>query len=463
MTIGALEAMARRAPWPRVHLSPRPLRLSWQGGSGGQCDCDCDCACPVGVVGFPDPFPAPLSCYVELTPECNNRCPGCGNVFAPHRRQGLPAPLSLHEWEIVLGKIAGWAHAVKITGGEPTLYPHLVEILHLLEQSGLHFTLFTNARWPDPEKVLGLLTARPHFRGLLVSLHGAEASVHEAFSGVPGSFVEAVRNVRRAVAAGLSVAISTVLTEVNAGQVEQVVDLALSLGAHHVVFNRYVGAASSPLNPTPDQLRAGLAAVESLRAAGVPVRFGNCIPRCFYPSSSTGCLAGFSFCTVDPWGNVRPCNHTPQLVGNLLEQPLQEIWQSAAMQQWRQMTPGECSDCAEFSTCHGGCRAAAVLSQERVDPLVRGPEHLEAAELPRQELPLYEGLYPRAQFVLQEQQAQCLLLHEGQYCLLPLEAVPPLSALDGRHTLEEIGVSFGGGAVDMVGWLYQHGFVAMAE
>ena len=147
--------------------------------------------------------------------------------------------------------------------------------------------------------------------GLLVSLHGPDASTHEAFSGVPGSFDETVTNLRRATGAGLDVATSMVITHSNWERIEETLDLVLSLGANHVVCNRFIGAPLEGVTPSQAQLRAAIATIESLRLAGKPIRFGNCIPQCFAPSSSRGCTAGSTFATIDPWGRMRPCNHAP--------------------------------------------------------------------------------------------------------------------------------------------------------
>ncbi|RPI57555.1 MAG: hypothetical protein EHM56_03475, partial [Chloroflexi bacterium] len=46
-----------------------------------ECDSQCDCAC-YALEGDEIPLlSAPISFYLELTPECNNRCPGCGNTI----------------------------------------------------------------------------------------------------------------------------------------------------------------------------------------------------------------------------------------------------------------------------------------------------------------------------------------------------------------------------------------------
>ncbi|NIN93755.1 MAG: SPASM domain-containing protein, partial [Anaerolineae bacterium] len=148
---------------------------------------------------------------------------------------------------------------------------------------------------------------------------------------------------------------------------------AHDLGADHVAFNRYLGPKDPAIEPTDEQLRQAVLQIEALRQEGARVKFGNCIPQCFVESSSTGCLSGVAYCTIDPWGNMRPCNHSPLKCGNLLEQSVEEAWQSAEMQRWRGMIPAECHLCAEFPQCHGGCRAMAIELDLEKDPLAGVP------------------------------------------------------------------------------------------
>ena len=126
------------------------------------------------------------------------------------------------------------------------------------------------------------------------------------------------------------------------------------------------------------------------------VRFGTPIPHCFAANGSYGCLAGIAQATIDPWGNMRPCNHAPLMCGNLLEQSLEEIWRSPAMEAWRGMIPVECTGCREFAVCRGGCRATAILRGLEKDPLIGKPVLTKPQELPGK-LTL-EGTQPLSRF-----------------------------------------------------------------
>lgn len=329
-----------------------------------------DCACHADVLNLQWSEDRLAFVFLELTPACNNRCVGCCNVFATSR---APAPLSAQEWKELIARLSAHVSWFKISGGEPTLHPDFTEIVSFIHALGFSFRLLTNGRWPEYERVLDVLRPMASAVALLVSLHGPDASSHEAFSGVPGSFSEAVANIRRATKVALQVSTSTVLTCHNWNRVEEMVSFARSLGADHVVFNRYIGRPLPALEATPSQVGQAVQHVEALIAAGKPVRWGTPVPACALSRDTGGCLAGEAFATVDPWGNLRPCNHAPYVVGSLLDRSFEEVWQSKEMEVWRAMIPQECAGCAMVERCHGGCRAEALLRPTSSYPLSRKP------------------------------------------------------------------------------------------
>jgi radical SAM protein with 4Fe4S-binding SPASM domain len=332
-----------------------------------QCgDCS-DCACQLITHDERAIHERPIIYSLELTPACNNRCPGCGNVFASCTPD--VAPLSAERWRVLLDKIAPHARKLKVTGGEPTLHPEFYKIVTAIAERDMPFTLFTNARWRAPRKLLAFLQQVPQCVGLLISLHGTDAPSHEAFTGVQGSFEETMKNIRRATDAGFVVATSTVLTRHNVSRVKAMTEFALSLGADHAVFNRYLGAPLPEIEPSRAALRSAIKALEALLHQGIPVKYGNPVPQCFVFNSSHGCVAGKAYCTLDPWGNMRPCNHSPTIVGNLFEQSLAALWHSETMDQWRSLPPTECQSCPDGEVCAGGCKAMAELRTEGSDPL----------------------------------------------------------------------------------------------
>jgi len=129
------------------------------------CDCDCDCACPLD--GMPLVLPLPVAYYLELTPFCNNRCPACGNAVS---HNGFQAPvMDVYQWNSIIEHLTSHANHFKLTGGEPTLHPHFTKIIRVIDKWGIHFTLFSNARWANPGSLLQTLENTVTCDGLLIS------------------------------------------------------------------------------------------------------------------------------------------------------------------------------------------------------------------------------------------------------------------------------------------------------
>jgi radical SAM protein with 4Fe4S-binding SPASM domain len=252
------------------------------------------------------------------------------------------------------------------------MHPEFEQIVRHAQAMGFPFTIFSNARWQDPDRALDFLAGISGLEGILVSLHGARAASHEAFTHTPGSFRETVTNVQRAVDAGIRVVTSTVITHQNHREVEEVVALSQELGADHAVFSRYVGRPLLGIEASEQELQVAVQAVERAGGGNGKVRFGSPVPHCFASNHSNGCMAGFVHVTIDPWGNVRPCPHVPVTAGNVLNgDGLDAILQSPAMERWRQGLLAQCGDCAEQSSCFAGCQAMALARGLERDPLIQ--------------------------------------------------------------------------------------------
>jgi AdoMet-dependent heme synthase len=371
---------------------------------------------------------------LEITPACNNRCPGCSNVYTAEH--GSPAAMSAQAWRRLLLPFIGEAVQIRLTGGEPTLHPEFLQLFDEVTAHDAQVTVFTNGRWAEPETLLQHVRGRPNFSGFLISLHGADASRHEAFSGVKGSFGEALGNVRRAVDAGVPVALSTVITRYNWDALEDVAELAQRLGAHHVAYNRYIGAPLPAIEPTDEQNRAAVRQIQALVQAGAAVKYGVGVPQCFVRNASEGCLAGVAYVSIDPWGGLRPCAHSATVVGSLLESTLAELWQGPAMAAWRGLMPRECRGCATYSACHGGCRAIQELRADGRDPLRELPLKGLAAAGEVQQLPALGK--PRLAARLRPEAFGYVLLGRGQVLPVRPEARALLEACTGDMTFAEL-------------------------
>lgn len=399
----------------------------------------------------------PIHYNLELIPQCNNQCIGCGNVIQAQTRSLLSAT----QWKDVLNMLGPHAANIRLSGGEPTLHPEFVTIVKALRELSTSFILFTNGCWQYPDMIIKTLCNTEQFKGLLISLHGADQDVHESFTQTKGSFAQTLDNIKKCSVNGLTVASNTVITSINYNEISKIIALSTETGAERSVFARYIPIKNNKITPSPYQLKTAVTAVETHRSNGSPVSFSVCIPQCFTPSSSEGCLSGVSYCVIDPYGNVRPCTHSPIICGNLLDQPIEDIWHGSKMQAWREMIPVQCHDCLEFSECHGGCRAAALANSLEKDPLMDEP--VQEKKKSPEKIVSYKGAYPIGHFTLRSEPFGYALMRGSRVIPVAHHAKSLLDTLNGRYTLVQIGEHFGQQALNFVGLLYQKGLVEFRE
>lgn len=158
-------------------------------------------------------------CELLLGARCNFKCPYC-------RHAGGPDASFTSVCTIVERWIANGLQAIRFSGGEPTLWPRLPEIVELAAKSIPHVAISTNgsASWPIYER---LLSAGAN--DFSVSLDACCAADGRAMAGVDGAWETVVENIRR-LSARVYVTIGTVLTKHNEQHAAEIIAFAESLG-----------------------------------------------------------------------------------------------------------------------------------------------------------------------------------------------------------------------------------------
>jgi radical SAM protein with 4Fe4S-binding SPASM domain len=312
----------------------------------------------------------PVLSELAVTYRCNLRCRFC---YAACGCQGPSAPagrgteMSARQCMGVLEVIRRDAQvpSVSFTGGEPLLREDLEDLLAAAGRLKLRTNLITNAtllagnRRAEALKSAGLASAQ-------VSLEGPNADVHDALTGVPGSFdrtLEGLESLRRA---GVHVHTNTTISTVNAPHLEGIVDLVAGLGARRMSANLVIPCGSAAdLSLQVPYSRVG-ALVDRLRdrarQAGVQFLWYSPTPMCIFNPMAEGlgnksCAACDGLLSISPAGDVLPCSSFPEPVGNLLKEPFGEVWQSAraVFLRDKRLAPAECEGCEDFVACAGAC------------------------------------------------------------------------------------------------------------
>lgn len=328
-----------------------------------------------------DPRPRLQTLIFEVTQRCNHICLQCYNVWLPDGR-GRPSAYPRGELDTagtlaLLNKALDETHCrhVTLTGGEPLLREDLPQILDLLRERDVVTTVISNGRLLTEPTVVDLFDRGVGLFELPLLSHRRE--VHDYLSGSPGAFdavLAAMAHIRYH--RGQFVAVFVAMaTRLNLADLYDTIKLAFAFGSRGMMLNRFNPggrgrAHLAELLPTPDEMRQALAVADAAAAEfHFPISCSIALQPCLidhstYPNLNFGfCAAGTerAYYTLDPLGNLRPCNHTTTILGNLLEEPFADLVSPERMREFVEAVPAFCGPCALRDTCQGGCKAAAQV------------------------------------------------------------------------------------------------------
>ncbi|MCE5277431.1 MAG: radical SAM protein [Planctomycetaceae bacterium] len=311
----------------------------------------------------------------EATRACNHSCLHCYNFWRGQIEAG--PELDTVDTLVMLDRMIAQtgARLVTISGGEPLLRKDIFEIVDHLAGRKIAVNFLTNGTLLDEAAIECLGGGKVSLFEL--PLLSVQREVHDRLSGSPGAFDKLTLAIARLKSAAQRVVCVFVATRVNLPTWEQTIELAVALGADGIMFNRFnpggaaVGLGNiEQLQASPEELSAAMdianAAVEKYH---IGISCSIPMPQCLFdharwPRLSFGyCAAGTAraYYTLDALGNVRPCNHSPTVLGNIRTQTFKEMVQGAAMDAFAGARPPFCGGCKMELTCQGGCKASAEL------------------------------------------------------------------------------------------------------
>lgn len=334
---------------------------------------------------------------VSVTAELTRRCPlSCLHCYLPETR-GRAAPaaeLGTSAWKKILRDISssGGLYLV-FTGGEPLLRPDLAELCAFAKRLNFDVRVFSTglgltAAWAAGLKKAGVSAFEISFYG--------RPRVHDAVTGVKGSFSGSLAAARTLKKAGLSVKLKVPLMKPNLAQAGWLKTLAAAEG-FSIGFDPVVAAANDGDRGALKYRLTGRALARAVKELAEPSR---CLPPEYPPGAVLPpdfiCGAGRNVCAVGPGGELYPCLQVPVRLGRLNGGNFSRLWKNSAwLKNWRSAGTKEMKGClgcakAEFcSLCPGvslleegslfapnkaACEMAAILQKKaaRLKPEVPG-------------------------------------------------------------------------------------------
>jgi len=330
--------------------------------------------------------------FWESTIKCNLNCVYCRrlesneaavNDLSTAQARGFIEQLAQ------LGKRQPFMPVMVFSGGEPLCRDDLFELIGYAGSVGITPALATNGTLIDADTAQ--LIADSGVARVAVSLDGATSEVHDKLRKLDGSFEKALKGIGYLREKNVPFQINITLTKHNSEQLENIYELAKSLGAVavHIFMLVPVGCGQTLAQTdmlTPQQYEEKLVEICELdRRGDLQVKVtcgphyervirqrglrqaeqaGGAVPGGKHGGVSKGCLAGLGVLFVTHQGDVFPCGYLPVKCGNVLEQNLLDIWKNnrdLALMRDSDSLEGKCGVCGYREVC-SGCRGRAYAA-----------------------------------------------------------------------------------------------------
>lgn len=208
-----------------------------------------------------------------------------------------------------------------ISGGEPTTFPDLEEVVQAIGPERFYINCDTNgyllAEKAEYLKSIGI-------DRMQLSIDSLDAEDHDEFRHMPGAYNRAMEGIKECQRIGLPLYIQTVVTKERLHSDEFIQFLEYFNGMGLNVFVSYakpVGAWEGQFDNLID--RKDMAYMTELEK-----KYRVCTHLTPGYGLDMGCIGVKGFISVTEYGDVQPCPYIHTSIGNIIETPLKDIIQT---------------------------------------------------------------------------------------------------------------------------------------
>ena len=316
---------------------------------------------------------------LELTRTCNHRCAHCYNVWNAAEGDS-PAegaePLATEAYLSMMERLVDQSGVsqITITGGEPLLRPDAPQIIRKACSLVSTVQVITNGSRLDRQTAALFKELGVH--SVQLTFLAARSEEHDRLKGFEGSFNQTVRAALDLRDEGVPLQVCFVALGPNCEELAEVMELCLALGVSSLAYNRMspAGAATgqvASLMPTVEQVEANLRTADALgRKWNIRVATAMPIPPCLIRLERYRWVE-YGFCStgthspnlvVDPCGDLRPCNLSSTVLGNVVSQDWRRLMKHRYLKRFNRALPEVCRGCTHEQTCRGGCKESALAT-----------------------------------------------------------------------------------------------------
>ena len=317
---------------------------------------------------------APVTIQWDITSGCNLRCKHCYSSSADSDPDELAEDEALR---IIKEAYDIGVHSLHILGGEPFFRSDVIHLLQEASRLGLTCHVSSNGTLIDGSKT-GALSG---LTGLTVdvSLDSVDPQVHDWLRG-KGAFHKAISGIHHLAKDGIRFSTTCTVNPRTLGQMQEVVDQAIRLGAYRVQF-LIVSPIGRALDHEPElvlnseqrvqftqtlhalQAKHGGELIIDSPAASTPAHGATGSAEFLDEFVLSGCMAGIDKMAIRADGSVTACPHLKEVFGNVREASLDQIWANMHLKRAERLG-WDCAAVPFNGICGGGCPAPERFPEE---------------------------------------------------------------------------------------------------
>jgi len=316
--------------------------------------------------------------HLHLTRNCNLSCKNCWISSAPNIETNYISPSAFQDLIEECGLLG--LREIKLSGGEPFIYPFFEQISHYTLESGYKLRIETNGTVCSPRAISNLSKYADNIE-FVISLDGSNSLVNSQSRNCECNYNKTIDTCKLIKEIGCKLAITTLITKDNYYDVDDIIALAVSLSAdsHRLILNL------NPAGNAASHLEGAISFDETMSLIDKISRYEHhdesrgktgslytTLPPAFQKTQEkffNMCYWGLNLCTVLSNLNVSLCgagyNNADLIAGNLRESNISSIWTESELFQKIRKHPngglkGICGNCKLVQKCRGLCRAQSV-------------------------------------------------------------------------------------------------------
>lgn len=313
----------------------------------------------------------PIGGTFELLPLCNMNCDMCFIRLSKKEMDQVGRLRTVDEWLKLAEEMkrAGTLFLL-LTGGEPMLYSHFIELYQGLRKLGMIITINTNGTMITEEIANVLAADKP--RRVNITLYGSSNETYAKLCHNPQGFDQAMRGIQLLKERHIDIKLNGSIVPENEDEIDDLIEISKQLDLYLKMDTYMYPSHRERCLPFDQQSRlsakkAGQKAIEIKRKQKTDEEFHDYCHRMLEKLNhepqetfdSINCRAGKSAFWVTWYGKMTPCIFMKNVETDVFELGFDQAWKELVEKTALIQMPHACQTCQKRDVCQV-CSASAL-------------------------------------------------------------------------------------------------------